>query len=305
MGIITLSKAIEKTGLPRSTFQRQTKKLNVPTVTRGGKVFYEEEILDKYFPSEKKGLARVVSFANQKGGIGKTTTCLNLAIAFSKIGHKLLVVDMDPQGNLSGQWVKDLEELDHTVGNLLDLKAHGFHQAKLERTIVKTEYFDLLPSNITLANFDIARDLIDYDRLDIFLKTVKGAYDWIFVDCPPSLDIKLLNALIASDYVIIPNTPSKFSVQGLASLRNTIEKAKTKNTKLQAVSLVNQFMPELQVASMTKRIEDYFTVLNTKIPRSTDIEKSQIVEKGLDAFAPKKFKPYMDLALEVIKLWQK
>ena len=126
----------------------------------------------------------------------------------------------------------------------------------------------------------------------------------MFIDCPPTLDIKLLNSIVASDYVIIPNTPSKFSVQGLSFLKNTIEKAKTKNVNIKAFSIVNQYVPQHQIAAMTKRIEDYFPVLKTKIPRKTDIEKSQVTDSHLDKFSPSAFLPYMNLAKEVIELCQ-
>lgn len=310
MAALTVFEALKKTGLARTTFIRKVEALNIPKINRGGKVFYEEEILERYFPSKGPGFAKIICFANQKGGIGKTTSCLNTAIALSKLSkedgkkHKIAVIDFDAQSNLTGQFVKSPEDLKNTIANLLDLKIHGFHNAKVDDTVIDTGYFDLFPSSIALANFETSRDLMDYDKLKIFTDTLRGAYDWIFIDCGPSLDIKILNALVCSDYVIIPNTPSKFSVQGLSFLKNTIDKAKNKNPTLKAYSLINQFVEKHQISAMTDRITDFFPVLSTIIPRATDIEKSQVVEEHLDTYAPAKFKYYTELAKEVIAICQ-
>jgi len=303
--ILSVKEAVEKLNTPRATFLRKVKTLNIPKINRAGRTYFEEDILEQFFPSKSKGFGKVISFANQKGGIGKSTTCLNLAIALSKLNYKLLVLDFDPQANLSGQFVENPEELKNTIPNLLDLKIHGFHNASIEDTLIETKYFNLLPSNIALANFEASRDLMDYERLQEFLKTQRGGYDFILIDCPPTLDIKLLNALVCSDYVLIPNTPSKFSVQGLAFLQNTIEKAKMKNPTIKAFSIINQYAPKLQISALVERIEDYFPVLKTKIPRATDIEKSQVLEEHLDTYSPKKFKHYTELAKEVIEICQK
>ena len=300
--ILTAEEAIEKTGLSRSTFNRKVKSLNIPKIKKAKKNYYEEDILEEFFPSKSKDFAKIISFANQKGGIGKSTTCLNIAIALSKLKYKLLVLDFDPQANLSGQFVENPEELKNTIPNLLDLKIHGFHNASIEDTLIETKYFNLLPSNIALANFEASRDLMDYERLQEFLKTQKWGYDFILIDCPPTLDIKLLNALVCSDYVLIPNTPSKFSVQGLSFLQKTIEKAKKKNPTMEAYSIINQYVPKYQISALVDSIENYFPVLKTKIPRATDIEKAQVLDEHLDTYSPAKFKYYTKLAEEVIEI---
>ena len=92
--MISTSQAIDKTGLTKSTFHRLVKEKNIPTVRHGNKMYFEEEILEQFFPSKSKGFATIICFANQKGGIGKTTTCLNLGLAFKKMGKKVLMIDL-------------------------------------------------------------------------------------------------------------------------------------------------------------------------------------------------------------------
>jgi chromosome partitioning protein len=299
--ILNVSQAIEKTGLPRSTFNRKVKSLNIPKINRGGKTYYEDEILDKYFPSVSNGVGKVISFAIQKGGVGKTTICLNLSIALAKIGKKVLAIDFDPQANLTGQF-EDPEKIKFNIANAMGITQHGFTVSPIEDVLIKTDIIDLLPSTISFAKFDVARDIEDYDRLSNLTIAVKSSYDYIMIDCPPTLDIKLLNALVSSDIVIIPNTPSRFSIQGMKDLKYTINKVRKRKPGLKVYTILNEFVQNQQISAVSELVRDYFPVLETKIPRATDIEKAQIIKDHLDKFSPKKFKYYEDLAAEVINL---
>lgn len=305
--LVSVAEATKKLDLPRSTFNRQVKSLNIPIIKRGDRNFFDEEILEKYFPNKSRGLAKIITYANQKGGIGKSTTCINMGLALSQMqnnsqnNYKILMIDMDPQANLSGQF-KDPETIDNSVANVMSLKQHGFPSSNFEDTIIKyNKNLHILPSTIQLAKFDVSRDVNDYDRLTTLTKSVKGIYDFILIDAPPTLNILLLNALVCSDLVIVPSTPSRFSVQGLKDLKHTISSVKEKNPTLKVYGLINRYVQNQQLSAMVSLVENTFPIFKTRIPQATDIEKAQVVQnEHLDTVSPTKFKHYQNLAGEVI-----
>ena len=163
------------------------------------------------------GQAKVIAFANQKGGVAKTTTTLNLAAAFAEQGHRVLCVDMDPQGNLTMSQGIDPDTLETSMFDVL------VHDLSIREVIRKRE-IDIACASIDLAGAEIAMSTkIGRERsLTKALRLVADDYDWIFIDTPPSLGLLTVNALTAADQVIVPVQCEYLSMRGLLQLQNTL-----------------------------------------------------------------------------------
>jgi len=164
------------------------------------------------------GKTKVIAFANQKGGVAKTTTTLNLAAAFAEEGHRVLCIDMDPQGNLTMSQGIDPDTLDKSMYDVL------VHDISI-RDIVKRREIDVACASIDLAGAEIAMSTkIGRERsLDKALKAIEGDYDFVCIDTPPSLGLLTINALTAADKVIVPVQCEYLSMRGLIQLQNTLE----------------------------------------------------------------------------------
>src|SRR6059058_2956530 len=162
-------------------------------------------------------MRRVISFANQKGGVAKTTTTLNLGVAFAEHGHKVLLIDLDPQGNLTMSQGLNPDAIEQSMFDVL------VHRLPLEHVIVTREV-DLAVSSIDLAGADMAlSSQIGRERaLEKALAPVKDRYDYIFVDTPPSLGLLTINAFVAATGVIVPVQTEYLSLRGLVQLENTL-----------------------------------------------------------------------------------
>ena len=171
-------------------------------------------------------MAHIISIVNQKGGVGKTTTAVNLAAGLGILGKRTLLIDIDPQGNsTSGYGISKR-----------DTKLNSYHvltnAAKLESVIVKTQFtnVDVVPSGMDLAGAEI--EMIDLDNRESVLKmaiaTVYNDYDYILLDCPPSLSLITLNALVASDRVLVPIQCEYYALEGLSQLMSTVRLVKQK-----------------------------------------------------------------------------
>ena len=170
-------------------------------------------------------MAKVVAIANQKGGVGKTTTCVNLSSCVAALGKRVLVVDLDPQGNTSSGYGISKHELTSNVYTCL------IDDEDVRQAIVKTNYnADLLPSNTQLAG--AAVELVNLprreNRLRAVLAPVVPVYDYIFIDCPPSLDLLTVNGLCACDTVLIPIQCEYYALEGLSELMNTLKTVRKK-----------------------------------------------------------------------------
>jgi len=165
-----------------------------------------------------KGGATVISFANQKGGVAKTTTTLNLAVAFSESGHRVLCVDLDPQGNLTMSQGIDPDKVEKSMYDVL------VHDIPMTEVIQKRE-IDIAVASIDLAGAEIAMSTkIGRERsLEKALKPIRGDYDFICIDTPPSLGLLTINALTASNKVIVPVQCEYLSMRGLVQLQNTLK----------------------------------------------------------------------------------
>jgi len=161
--------------------------------------------------------AKVIAFANQKGGVAKTTTTLNLGVAFAELGHNVLLIDLDPQGNLTMSQGLNPDLIERSMFDVL------VHKVPIQDVIEKREV-DIAVSSIDLAGAELAlSSMIGRERaLAKALASVKGTYDYILIDTPPSLGLLTINALVASDGVIVPVQCEYLSLRGLVQLENTL-----------------------------------------------------------------------------------
>src|SRR3712207_1552489 len=162
-------------------------------------------------------LGQVIAFANQKGGVAKTTTTLNLAVAFGEMGHRVLAVDLDPQGNLTMSQGFDPDTVDRSMFDVL------VHSVPIEEVIQHAE-IDIAVSSIDLAGAELAlSSMIGRERaLQKAISPVRGTYDYILIDTPPSLGLLTINALTAADSVIVPVQCEYLSLRGLVQLEGTL-----------------------------------------------------------------------------------
>lgn len=257
-------------------------------------------------------MGKIISIAIQKGGCGKTSTTLCLASSLEEMGYKVLMVDLDPQGNLSyGLGVDDTEL---TIYNLLREEAEGNRQSNIQDVIVRSESYavDVIPANIRLAGGE--REFVNIGReylLKKILQEVRNEYDYILLDCPPSLGIFTVNAFTASDYIVIPTEPSYFALQGLEQLNNTIETVReycNQNLKILGV-LLTRFNKRTNLAKFAvEEIEDVVkdmgtTIFSTKIGESIVVKEAQSLQIPLNKHEPKSTvnKQYREFAKEVLE----
>lgn len=222
-------------------------------------------------------MGKIISVTNQKGGVGKTTTCVNLASYVADAGKKVLLIDIDPQGNACASLGVEVEKEKNSIYEVL----LGEVQTKdaIYKSVVKN--LDVLPSTIDLAGAEV--DLVYVDNrenvLKEALKDIKNSYDFIFIDCPPSLGLLTVNALTATDSIIIPIQCEYFPLVGLGQLMNTvrlIKKHLNPNIEIEGVLLTMKDNRSNLVSQVAGEIKKYFEtkVYDTYIPRNVRLAES-------------------------------
>ncbi len=171
-------------------------------------------------------MGRIIAVANQKGGVGKTTTAINLSACLAEVGEKVLTIDLDPQGNTTSGLGVDKEKVEDSVYELI------LGECKIDTCIIETEIENqyLIPSNVNLAGAEI--ELIDIEGKEYILKKevdkVAKNYDFVIIDCPPSLNMLTVNALTTADTVLVPIQCEYYALEGLSQLIRTIDLVKTR-----------------------------------------------------------------------------
>lgn len=258
-------------------------------------------------PLEKHGPAKIISMCNQKGGVGKTTSTINLGACLAELGRKVLLVDLDPQGALSAGLSIPYEELDITVYNLLVDRHTSIYQA-IHHTSIPG--LDLVPANIDLsaAEIQLVNEVGREQTLARALRPVMKDYDYIILDCQPSLGLLTVNALTCSHGVIIPMECEYFSLRGLALLTDTVEKVRDRlNFNLDIVGiLVTMFDRRTTHArEVMSRVVEVFEdrVFDTVITRTVRFPETSVAGEPIITWAPSSqgAQQYRQLAREVIE----
>lgn len=251
-------------------------------------------------------MGKIIAITNQKGGVGKTTTSVNLSACIAKLGKKVLLIDMDPQGNASSGLGIDKDNLEACIYDVL------INDVAVGDVIVPTaiKKLKIAPASIDLAGAGV--ELVSLPKREYILKkalkSIKDEYDYIFIDCPPSLDLLTLNALVAANGVLIPIQSEFYALEGVSQLMNTINLVKKSlNEKLEVEGVLLTMFDgrtnlSIQVADEVKK---YFTtkVYKTIIPRNVRLSEAPSYGEPIIIYDPKSkgAEVYMKLAKEVLK----
>ena len=250
-------------------------------------------------------MGKIIAIANQKGGVGKTTTAINLSACLAEKGKRVLSVDMDPQGNMTSGLGMEKDSVDKTIYDLI------IGEANIEEVIIKglIDNLDLIPTSIDLSAAEI--ELIDLENKEYILKNaihkVKDEYDFIIIDCPPSLSMLTINAMTTASSVLVPIQCEYYALEGLSQLIHTVELVKNRlNSELEIEGVVFTMYDartnlSLQVVENVKQNLNQ-KIYNTLIPRNIKLAEAPSHGKPINLYDGKSAgaEAYMLLADEVI-----
>ncbi len=235
-------------------------------------------------------MGKIISVANQKGGVGKTTTTINLSAALAEKEKKILIIDIDPQGNTSSGFGIDKNQRDNTVYELI-LGYSTINEAIIHDVIPN---LDIIPSNVNLAGAEI--ELIDKAHKEAILKMeldfVQEDYDFIIIDCPPSLNVLTVNAMVASDAVLVPIQCEFYALEGLSQLIHTINLVRERlNQKLNIEGIVFTMYDARTNLSqqVVENVKEHVTqkIYNTMIPRNVRLAEAPSYGEPITVYDPK------------------
>ena len=250
-------------------------------------------------------MGRIIAIANQKGGVGKTTTSINLSSCMAAKGKKVLVVDIDPQGNTTSGYGIEKNDLDNTIYELM------LGDCSIEDCIIKDviENISILPSNVNLAAAKI--ELIGVDKKEYILKNeidwVKDRYDYIIIDCPPSLSLLTVNAMTTADSVLVPIQCEYYALEGLSQLIHTVNLVKERlnpNLEMEGVVFTMYDSRTNLSAQVVENVKSHLNqkVYRTVIPRNIRLAEAPSYGQPINIYDPKSAgaESYLALAEEVI-----